>query len=179
MKRLVSLFCLSLFVIPLCSQSYYQQFRYKDGVVVNYINNTDFAVYSFKGQTKEQLYQRFLVAISEAVEDFNKDGTRVENEIITVNTYLKATQLGLATYKGVKLGCSGLQAKFSFKFKDEKVRFDAPQILKVDLYELAEDRPRRYKADYKDITDAYIIDIIIENFLKKVYKASVKKEDDW
>lgn len=140
MKKLILLAIAALFSIAVNAQSKFELMP--TGGFVNEENkDNDYVTFDFEGSTKEQIYSRALVAISSMYVSPKDVLSTVENEIISINGVGKEAILG--RIMGMKFGYN-ISYTMTLKFKDGKLRIDAPSINSITHPNPSADRPVIY-----------------------------------
>ena len=116
----------------LVSNSWFWFKEYKHHFI-NMKDSTDFVVVPMEGYTKKDLFQKMMLGLNDVYNDINKVVSTVGEDAITVNAYheIKKSPFKIG---GEFYYITGFQCRFSFKFKDGRLRVEAPQVSTFDYH---------------------------------------------
>ena len=92
-----------------------------------------YVILPMKGMSAKKLYDKMILGLNNTYLDFDNVVTKIENAAITINAYNKVEKSGKSIFVAGKSAyyIEGFKYRFSFKFKDGKVRIDAPIVTSV------------------------------------------------
>lgn len=143
-----------------------------------------FVILPMKGTTAKELYDKMILGLNNTYMDFDNVVTKIENAAITINAYDKVEKSGksIFTKGGYSYYIEGFKYRFSFKFKDGKVRVDAPIVSSVDYFP-KHNESIKIQGNLADLeargasTVGMFVNIILNNILNTTYNA--KADDNW
>ena len=141
----------------------------------------DFAVIHIEGFSQKELFQKMMLGLNDIYMDVDKVVTKIEYDAITVNAYNEFSKYGDPfTFKGTNKRMDGFNYRFSFKFKEGKLRIDSPIITTITYHNSTLDE-RKMVCNYSDLDHPACVSIAIYDLLQKILIAaySSSKEDEW
>ena len=150
-------------------------------------DNKDYVVISAEGYSQKELFQLLLLGLNNFYTDIDKIVSKIEYDAITVNNYYtvkdeKATVIKVITGDNVNYYyVLGWHERFSFKFKDGKLRIDAPQVIKIDLKDI---NGKKISTKLPDLGETVLfphaeITILKGSLYKLINDTFNKTDNDW
>ena len=136
MKNLVLLLFLSLACLNSYSQDIPEFYISEIGFANTQDNEKDYIVYEISEKSATELYQLTLTVLSKIYRSPQKALSLVEGKLISINAYAENVMFFkheneiLKTTKTYR--CS-IDYTFIVEFKDDKIKFDSPEIHKIYL----------------------------------------------
>lgn len=115
-------------LFALISMNGYAQFVLTTEGFINDGTNKNFFVYNFDGRSANDLYTQAMIAVTSLYHSSNTVANKVEGEIININ--------GSGTIQVKRLMTFDYTMDYNLiiKFKDGRIRFDAPIISEIYTY---------------------------------------------
>ncbi len=104
-------------------------------------NSSSYAIVSINGLKQKDIYQKLLLALNDYYGGINGI-SKIEYDAITVHAYQKCNKaliLGKRNYNTF----DGFKYRLSFKFKDGKMRIEAPLVTICDYHSLNDSSKRK------------------------------------
>ncbi len=192
MKKLFVICMLTCFCLSCFAQATFQlndvkrktMFKAQFNGFVGEYGDYSFVILPMKGMSAKKLYDKMILGLNNTYMDFDNVVTKIENAAITINAYYKVEKSGKSLYMkdGIAYYIEGFKYRFSFKFKDGKVRVDAPIVSSIDYF------PEHNESEKKQgnlanvgtrgaSTVGMFVSIILNDILDTSYNA--KADDNW
>ena len=161
-------------------------FDIKDGSFLGRTGNYSYVIVPIEGNNQKDLYHKMILGLNNVYMDVDKVVSKIEPDAITINAYHTTDKspncIFIIDRTAYKL--EGFKYRFSFKFKDGKVRIDSPIVTTVD-YSPMLDKNRKLQGEFQRIeglhsqlSNLYIsVNDIISKILLSSYNSN--KDDDW
>lgn len=129
-KSIISCLFMLLLSNIICAQNI--RFQLSESGKMYTSNNETYEVIHFPNTTKEELYNRILIAISSQYVNPQKVISSITNEMISISAFTEEIPfITVSTAMGKISFSPGCDYVLKFYFKDNKLRIDAPVIVKV------------------------------------------------
>ena len=161
-------------------------FEIRNGSFWGRTGEYSYVIVPLEGISQKDLFHKMMLGLNNVYMDADKVVSKIEPDAITVNAYYTTDKSSNCIFIIDKTAykLEGFKYRFSFKFKDGKVRIDSPVVTTVDYAPMLDNNKKmqgefnRIEGLYSSVGNIYIsINDIISKILLSSY--NTKKDDDW
>ena len=142
-------------------------------------DSSSYVIIPIEGFSKKELFDKMMLGLNNVYMDISKVVSTVGNDAITVNAY---HQIESSPFKlgEVYYHVTGFNCRFSFKFKDGKLRVDAPFVSTFDAHHFL-NKEKTIHGNFSDFDNLSGICVGVYDALERIIDAAYnsKKDDDW
>lgn len=142
-------------------------------------DSSSYVIAPIEGFTKKELFDKMMLGLNNVYMDISKVVSTVGDDAITVNAYHKIDNSPIKL-AGDYYYITGFNCRFSFKFKDGKLRVDAPYVTTFDAHHFL-NQEKTFHGNFSDFDGLSGICLGVYDALQRIIDAAYnsKKDDDW
>lgn len=145
-------------------------FKFKEGYFA-YMDGSTYLILPYDGVQKKDLFHKVLLALNDVYSDIDQVVTKIEYDAITINSkYILDEPMGWHINKK-RLDIYSFLYRLSFKFKDGKIRIDAPSVSKLECnFENNGNQLYNFEIFKKETIIALALQLRVDKVIKQIFK---------
>lgn len=151
-------------------------FNIKNHVFFHGDSNDSYVILKMDNYSQKELFTKMLLALNDLYTDVDKVVTKIEPEAITINKKHVFKEEKVIIIDKKYYQSDAFEYRLSFKFKDGKIRIDAPVVNSIDYYPF-EKKALKKKGDMKSFSDG-IFNAGLELEIQDIYKRIIRQIDE-